>query len=277
MPEISIVVIAGTARPYLGAALGSLVAQDYADWEAVVVECAHEGRQTVEEAVARINDPRVRLVHYESDVRFPPFTSRKWNFGAKHATGVFLGFLDDDDEKGSGWLREMSAALRRDSSLATAVSWGEIIAPGGAALGRLFANPSLDLVSLRDHLNFLTMGQVLVRRFAFDEVGAFDEVIGCAEDWDLCLRLAVWPWCFVPGVDARKREHVQNASRHPDVCTYTQMALRRIVEKHQMAPPACWGCQNPVITFVYAVPEQGFKLWCSPPCAVRWSEERQRR
>ena len=77
---------------YIGATLGSLVAQTYCHWECIVVDdgSTDDSRQQVQ-AVAR-GDARVRLVAGDHGG-----AARARNRGIAAATGPYFQFLDADD------------------------------------------------------------------------------------------------------------------------------------------------------------------------------------
>jgi glycosyltransferase involved in cell wall biosynthesis len=270
IPVVSILIIAGTGRPYLRAALDSLRQQDLSDWEALIIECCvnETDSDRVRATIAEVADDRMRLMDYPSERGYPPYASRKWNFGLKSCAAPLIAFLDDDDEKGPGWLSAMCAPLVAQEQLATTLSWGFNIDSAGAEHGRLFVKPSLSWQALTKP-DFVTTGQVVVRRSIIDEISGFDEALACAEDWDLFLRLSKHPWHYVDSVQARKRDRCDNACYHPEVGGHTQEALRRIITKHNLAPDCCEGCGSTMITFVRAVPNKGFRLWCGADCARR--------
>lgn len=237
---ISIIVIAGTGRPFLGEALQSLVQQGVKDWEVVVVDAtvAAWDTETVRKQVSEVPDGRVRLARYlGSEVGFPPYASRKWNFGLRATTGDLVAFLDDDDMKGDDWLQNMSEPLVQNASLAATICRGVSIDDKSRQTGALPWDASLNRGSLLAG-NFVTTGQILVRRSVFAEIDGFDEDLGCAEDFEMCLRLSALPWAYVGGSVSLKRDKVGNACYHPDVVHWTQIALRRIAEKHGVS--AAW-------------------------------------
>lgn len=94
MPKISVVVPAYNVEKYLARCLDSLLAQDFGDWEAVVVDDAStDGTGALADGYAA-RDPRVRVVHHEKNQGL--HLARRT--GVTATTGDYLLFLDGDDE-----------------------------------------------------------------------------------------------------------------------------------------------------------------------------------
>jgi glycosyltransferase involved in cell wall biosynthesis len=265
LPVISILIIAGTGRPFLYSAIKSLVDQSEQNWEAIIVEACESDLDSrhVYEQIAKFSDPRIRSVAYSGNRAFPPHAAEKWNFASSLARGRFLAFLDDDDMKGDGWLHAMCEPLVDNYDLAATLSHGLNIDNAGNVTGSLFGSPSLDYKTLVAP-NFVTTGQVVIRHSIFDAMGGFDKNLVCAEDWEFYLRLSNYPWVVVPGVFCLKRDSVGNSCYHMNIVEFTQEALRRIIRVHSLAPEVCHGCKKSFDNeqpFVRAVPGLGFRFW----------------
>ncbi len=245
VPLISVLTIAGTGRPYLTKALRSLVSQGVTDWEVIVLDACYDPADSakVQAQVREVPDERIRLVRYDQDdVTFPPFASRKWNVARRHARGDLIAFLDDDDEKDAGWFSAMTAPLLAEPSLGATVCDGVCIDKDGIRGGVVFfGSASLDRTSLL-RAGFVTTGQILVRRSVLDEIGGFDDQLGCSEDYDFCLRLSSYPWRRVEGCRSLKRDGVANACYHQGVNNHTQVALRRTLVRHGVLDESCSRC-----------------------------------
>ncbi|MGA3222019.1 MAG: glycosyltransferase family A protein [Acidimicrobiales bacterium] len=91
-PVVSVVVPTHLPDPpYLREALASVIAQDWANWEAIVVDDGSTAtNETLEELVGA--DPRIRLLR---GPRGGPARAR--NRGLRQARGELVAFLDSDD------------------------------------------------------------------------------------------------------------------------------------------------------------------------------------
>jgi len=117
MPDIQISAIICTHNrdTYLGAAIDSLLGQDFAaNFEVVVVDNgSSDGTcQVVEQ---RADDPRLKYI-FEPTIGL----SVARNTGAKVASADILAYLDDDAVASKGWLQVLYSAYYNNSKLAIA-------------------------------------------------------------------------------------------------------------------------------------------------------------
>ena len=90
MPKVSVIIPAYNAEATLAAALNSVLAQTFADFEVLVVNDG--STDSTASIVKNYIDPRIRLVSQAN--RGLPGAR---NSGIRHASGEFLAFLDADD------------------------------------------------------------------------------------------------------------------------------------------------------------------------------------
>jgi glycosyltransferase involved in cell wall biosynthesis len=100
-PFFSILMPAYNRAGFVGRALKSCIGQDFADWEAIVVDDGSE--DDTAGAVRRLADPRIRLVRHERNRG--PCPAR--NTAMAEARGRWFVFLDSDDELLPGALAAM--------------------------------------------------------------------------------------------------------------------------------------------------------------------------
>ena len=190
-PPVSVIIPAYGVASYLGEALASLVAQDWSDFEAIVVD---DG-QTVEVAQAFApfaTERRFRLL--QTDNRGVA-TAR--NRGIAASRGRYVSFLDGDDRYLPSYLMAMIHRIESDSRLGfvscDAVYFGGR-EPKGACYSQRYciAGPhTLARVLARDTHVFTA---VIARREALIQVGGFDDMLAAAEDLDLWIRLLAAGW-----------------------------------------------------------------------------------
>ncbi len=183
MPVISVIVPAYNQSRYLGAAIGSALAQTYADLEVIVVDDGSTDK-TREVALGFV-DSRVRYVFQENQG-----LSAARNTGIRHATGKFLTFLDSDDLFLPEKLSVLLGAFEKNQALGFVAGQAVLIDEQGRELGEIFDKGIPEDTSELLLGNPLHVGSVLLRREWQAKVGFFDEALRSYEDWDLWLRLA---------------------------------------------------------------------------------------
>lgn len=111
---ISAIICTHNRDGYLGAAIDSLLAQDFDHYEIIVVDNASTD-QTRAVVESRLPHPRLRYL-YEATLGL----SHARNSGARSAHGEILAYLDDDAEASTGWLTALSKIYQTDASVAIA-------------------------------------------------------------------------------------------------------------------------------------------------------------
>lgn len=175
---------------------------DYPNYEIVLVEnnsTEDETYRTYERLQNRYGN--ISVVRFEGGFNFP----RIVNFGAAHARGDVLLFLNNDTEvMHADWLARMAATCcREDVGAVGARLWypNDTVQHGGVALIKGGASHLqcgaprgytgyIALPARMQDLSAVTGACLMVKRALFDEVGGFDEELAVAfNDIDLCLKL----------------------------------------------------------------------------------------
>lgn len=88
-------------------AIKSVMAQQYKDWELIVVDdgCIDGVTPRMLDAFADM-DKRIKIIHNDTNIG----RSAARNLGMSHATGEWLCWLDSDDEYSTNYLRELDRA-----------------------------------------------------------------------------------------------------------------------------------------------------------------------
>src|SRR5690606_30894301 len=108
-PEISVIVPIFNLRDYGVAAVQSLLAQDFGDFEALLVDDGSTDGSGTAAFAAAGGDPRFRLLRQEK-LGLPAARNR----ALAAARGRFIGFLDGDDRYSPVFLGRMRSALIKD-------------------------------------------------------------------------------------------------------------------------------------------------------------------
>ena len=183
---ISVVVPCFNVRPYVAAALQSLLAQSHARWEAVFIDDG--STDGTADLVAGCEDGRVRLVRQANRG-----VSAARNRGIELASGDALLFLDADDWLAPDAMERMAARLQGSPGVA---AYGAFcfVTEDGTRTVRVKSGPfpEGDIVErlLVENL-FANGGHLLIRSSAIQEVGRFRDDLRFGEDWEYWSRLAL--------------------------------------------------------------------------------------
>ncbi len=184
-PPVSAIITAYNNEATIGQAIESMLGQDFADREVIVVD---DGSK---------DDTRRRIESYGNAVR-PVFQENRGsasarNAGAQTARGKYLAFLDGDDVALPERLRLQVAAL--ESREEVGLVYGNIYlmdARGKRARlrggrGRYKSGHVTRELAVK---NFVPFSTTMLRRKLLEEIGLFDESIRSSEDWDMLVRLS---------------------------------------------------------------------------------------
>ena len=171
----------------LPAAIGSVLAQTFSDFELVVVDDASD--EPVDDIVKLFRDPRLSLIRH--DRRRGGAAAR--NTGLRNTNGEFVAFLDDDDEWYPEKLARQVKVLSRSHSETGAVYTGyEVVdRDTGKVLSRMLPEHRGNVSSVLLHGNCIgPTSTIMLRRKCFEDVGMFDENLPSFQEYDLWIRLS---------------------------------------------------------------------------------------
>ena len=213
-PLVSIIVATYNRPQLLEHALSTIERQSYPSLEVIVV---NDGGTPIADVVARFS--RARAI--ECPDNRGPAAAR--NRGLAEASGTFAMFFDDDDEMFPDHVAALVHALDRSGF---DVAYGQLMncfatsdERGTLTLGR-FAGQT----SLLDHADIQWAGAiattgVIFRRSLIEQIGALDETLELAEDYDFWLRLAHGrEWARVADVTSLYFIHSDGANRSAANC-----------------------------------------------------------
>ena len=167
----------------LGAAIESVLSQDYADFELIVVD---DGSTDSTVRQLRQFSSRVRLL-----IQRHLGVSAARNFGVRHALGSHLAFLDSDDLWLPKKLAVQVAFMKRNPGVQICQT-DEIWLRNGVRVNPTAKHhkPSGDIFQPSLELCLVSPSAVMLTRELFQRVGGFDESLPMCEDYDLWLRIA---------------------------------------------------------------------------------------
>lgn len=184
-PAVSVVIPTFRHRDYIGAALESVFAQSFQDFEVIVI---NDGSPDDTAAVLRPWIEAGRIRYYEQPNAGQSATR---NRGVQLAQGKFLALLDDDDLWPPDKLAWQVDCLRRHPQAVACYGFAQTFGldqnyrlpaaagPQGAITTELLRGNPIS-----------SPGQVMLRAQTVRELGGFDPAIQGTEDWELWIRLS---------------------------------------------------------------------------------------
>ncbi len=217
-PSVSVIMNCYNGAKYVRAAIESVLAQSYADWELVFWD--NQSTDESSDIVRSYADPRIKYFH--APVHTSLYEAR--NYAVQKTTGELLAFLDVDDT----WLPaklEQQIALFADAKVGFVCGnyWVDSESKGCRWLAH--KRPLPNGYVLDELLKFYFVGLVtlMVRRSALDSLSYhFDRRYHIIGDLDMVMRLAIsWKVGSVQAPIAVVRLHGNNEStkhrgRHAD-------------------------------------------------------------
>lgn len=187
MTAVSIIIPARDAETTLGETMTSVLAQEFGDIEAIVVDDgSRDGTAGIAAGHAR-EDGRVRIVTGPGEG-----AAAARNEGLRHARGDAVLFLDADDWISRSHIGRLHLALRKgDNAVASYCGYVRVTPRGQAFMPRFPVGLTADPVQELAHRNPFASHSILVLRQRIDAIGGFDTSLLTCEDWDLWQRLVL--------------------------------------------------------------------------------------
>jgi glycosyltransferase involved in cell wall biosynthesis len=251
-PRVSVIIPAYNAARTIDAALQSVFAQTWRDFEIIVVDDG-SADDTVQRVRAWGN-----LVDLHCQANAGPAAAR--NRAMQHARGELIAFLDADDL----WLptkleRQVryfdtypNTGLLHTDALTTNATLSHLFETREQPAATMTA-PSNSYCALFHCEFFVKTLTVMVPRAVIDEVGGFDPRREFhVEDWDLWLRIAArYPMGYLPDTlaihrpDGGMSSNVEKTFRGQKLVMEKALPLcASACEKHRLDPEACIGARE---------------------------------
>ena len=184
-PLVSVVIPTKDRREFLPRALASVANQIYRPLEAVVVNDAGASVTDI------IDDFREQVAVTEVVNRQNLYLAQSRNVGSEHASGSYIGFLDDDDHLYPHHVGHLVALLLSHKGCRAAASGTllhDLAATGGEEVLSEFQTAPFELEQLVLR-NVVPVQAVLLETSLFRQIGLFDPSLRSLEDWELWVRL----------------------------------------------------------------------------------------
>lgn len=257
MPEITVVMPVHNRAETVGRAIDSVLAQDFGDFELIVVD---DGSiDGTPEAVASVGDPRVRCLRQPENLGGNAARNR----GVTEAASPIVSFLDSDDAFLPHKLGFVVRYFREHPEIDVLIDSFRLVYPpqsGKAPVERI--NPELATSTEVEEAIFArrlykATPAVSARRDPLLATGLFDETLRRRQDMDILLRLARSAHCGATSevlwvkqwsedsISAKQDTFVtaviEMCERHPDYLTRPEfrVGLARDVSRHFLRLVAC--------------------------------------
>ncbi len=185
-PIFSVIIPTYNRAHLVTRSIQSVLNQTFSQFELIVVDDGSTDNTDAE--VKSIKDIRIRYIYQENRGR-----SAARNTGVTHAKGLYITFLDSDDEALPEWLEHFAQEFEKPGT--SVVCCGVVI-----KLKRDYRQKALTLVRLPQNRGpvyenqkglFLT-GTFALHRELFKTIGGYQEELHFSENTDLALRLTTY-------------------------------------------------------------------------------------
>lgn len=222
-PLVTVFMAAFNGEAYIEKAIQSVLNQSFTDFELLIINDGSTDRTV--DIVRQFTDPRVRLVHNDSNQGLT-FTR---NRGIEEAKGTYIAILDCDDIAMPDRLKAQTVFLGSHPEIAMCGGQGIMINTHGIQVGNLnvlagHKNMSPELAFQNIFIN----STLMIKRSAMIEAGGYRDY-SPAEDYDLSYRISLrHPVANLNEVLVAYRIHGNNISTVQDKKAVS--AVLRIIE-----------------------------------------------
>ena len=188
VPRISVVITTRNRPAFLAESLGSVIGQDYRDYEILVVDDASDNPEENANVIARFSGP---IRHVLRDRKGGPSAAR--NTGISASSGEFIAFLDDDDLWFPSKLGRQVATFdsnRKHLPRLGLVYCGHQWIDFQTGFVRPRRMPRMSGIDDLFTQQYNIIQTVLVKRTYVDEAGGFNEGMAFNENLEFLARVA---------------------------------------------------------------------------------------
>jgi len=216
MPAVSVVIASYNRAALLGATLDSILAQNFRDFEIIVVD---DGSTDGTKSLVDGYGSRVQYLYQDNQ---GPSAAR--NLGVRHAQAAWISIQDSDDLSLPNHLDVLHGYVSSHPQVGMVFANGDYL--GGpvhnrkniipVAKSRRLAQSGVGLEDLFDK-SIVRLQAGLIAKKCYDEVGGHDEALRISMDLDLSFRLwARYPMVYLDEVVFSYRKHGGNISANQE-------------------------------------------------------------
>lgn len=231
-PSVSVVMPMYNAADTVAAAIASVRAQTFADWELIVVDDGSTDASVAEAVQSAQGDPRIRI-----DARAHGGIVAALNAGCADARGRVLARMDADDAMHPERLQRQRDLLRRDPRIGLCGARVRMVGAGLGSGRRRYERWMNRLLTHEDMTREILIEcpiahpTFMLPREAFEEVGGYADA-PWPEDYDLLLRIvrAGWRLAKTPETLLDWRHRADRLSMNDS--RYDEAAFRALKRRH---------------------------------------------
>jgi glycosyltransferase involved in cell wall biosynthesis len=175
-PFFSVIIPTYNRADVLPRAIESVLNQTFSDFEIIVVDDS-----TINLTAKVSKEENNRVFYFNRGKKLGVSNAR--NFGAKHARGKYLIFIDDDDHVTDNWLKDF-ASLAENNQYPDILFCGMEITDTVTKKKEVFY-PGVS----RDLWRFIFPGSWAITKTFFDHLGGYDERLLYGENTELFFRI----------------------------------------------------------------------------------------
>ncbi|MEN6306412.1 MAG: glycosyltransferase [Anaerohalosphaeraceae bacterium] len=186
-PLVSVIMPACNSAAYIDAAIQSVLAQTYPNFELIIVNDG--STDNTEQVIQNYRDNRI---HCFSQANAGLAATR--NAAIRHSTGQFIIPLDDDDRMKPEFIEQHVAAFKRHPEADLIYCDDHLVNETGQSIRVIQRKEVSDQTQLicslfQGGFPFIPF-RTCIRRSVFDKIGLYDETLRVAEDYDMMRRFA---------------------------------------------------------------------------------------
>lgn len=189
LPAVSVICTAKNAALTIEHTLQSILAQDFSDWEMIIVDDGSTDNTVSIVCAFAQSDPRIRLVATAGVGR-----GRALNRALAEAQADLVANIDADDEAHPQLLRCLLKAINQHPEFAImSTEWIRIQGATRPDWPDIDVDPPLavaDVTRVVAFYNPIVHSSVMMRKAAIMGLGGYDEDRHCVFDWDVWVRCA---------------------------------------------------------------------------------------
>lgn len=185
-PKITVIMSVRNGERYLGAAIDSILAQSFTDFEFFITD---DGSSDMTSSILtdyKERHPQISIFRNESSMGLPSCL----NMMAGKARGKYLARMDADDLAHTNRFERQVAFMDRFSDIDVCFTNVNFMTEKGRIIcARLVPSSSKSILELLPYVNYFAHPTAMLRNSSFKEIGGYNELFFKGQDWELWQRM----------------------------------------------------------------------------------------